>query len=77
MIATKKQAINNDRNLSLKFKGSGHYYIECDYYGKRIGTITTDMPSVDDFRSDTTFESDRVREGYNSLINQIIRNNKL
>jgi len=74
MKATTKQAVNNERNLELRFSGHGHYKISCDYYGKRISCITTNMPAVDNFRSYYD-EPKKIREGYNSLVNEIIRNN--
>lgn len=79
MKATIKQAIRNDRNLTVIMTGYGHWRIECDYRGKRIGTTTTNSVSVDDWNSGH-YERDqdgfnRRKKGYEDLINEIIRAN--
>jgi hypothetical protein len=81
MKATIEQAENNTKNLTIEFKGYGHWKIECDHYGKRISTITTASESVDNFKSDFGETDDnncnRRLNGYVSLCEKIIRHNKM
>ena len=80
MKATIKQAENNEKNLSIQQKGYGHWKIECDYYGERISTVTTNSISIDDFRSEFGEKDEdncnRRLTGYVSLCEEIIRKNK-
>jgi hypothetical protein len=76
MRATIDQAEKNERNLSITKTGYGHWRIECDYRGKRIGTVTTDSQSVDDFNSEFGEKDpdgfNRRKQGYQMLVNRII-----
>ena len=75
MKATIKQASCNERNLTVRLTGYGHWKIECDYRNKRISCTTTDAPAVDDFNSEHWEIKDkcnRRKQGYESLINEII-----
>jgi hypothetical protein len=77
MKATIKQAIRNERNLTVLKTGYGHWKIECDYRGKRISTTTTNSIAVDNWNSDH-FERDqygcnRIKTGYQDLCSEIIR----
>ena len=79
MKATIKQAEQNERNLSIMSTGRGHYRIECDYRCKRIYTITTNTMAIDDFNSEFGEKMDgrnRMKEGYECLVNTIIRDNQ-
>ncbi len=79
MRATIKQAEQNQRNLLIMSTGRGHYRIECDYRGKRIYTITTNTMAIDDFNSEFGEKMDgrnRMKEGYECLVNTIIRDNQ-
>jgi hypothetical protein len=78
MKATIKQAEQNQRNLSIMSIGRGHYRIECDYRGKTIYTVTNNTMAIDDFNSEYGEKMDgrnRMKEGYECLVNTIIRNN--
>lgn len=78
MKATIEQAERNERNLTISSTGSGHFRIECDYRGKRISAITTNTMAIDDFRSEYGEKQDgrnRMKEGYETLCNEIIRKN--
>lgn len=78
MRATIKQAEYNERNLSVKMTSYGHWRIECDYRGKRIGTVTTNSIAIDNFNSEFGEKQDGVnrrKAGYETLINEIIRKN--
>lgn len=74
------QAISNCKNLQIKKTGYGTWKISCDYYKKRISTITHDSVSIDNWNSHNEdkdqHRQNRVKLGYNSLIWQIIRANK-
>lgn len=72
MKASYKQALRNERNLSIEGTGYGHWRIECDYRGKRISCTTTDSMAIDDFRSG---EDDRIKAGYEALCSEIIDGN--
>lgn len=60
--------------------GYGHYKIGIIYRGKEYSTITSDMSSIDDYKSDP-YEKDgrelRHKRGYLSLRNEIIREHDL
>ena len=78
MKATILQAHSNDRNLTILPSGYGHWKISCDYRGKQIHAITTNSVAIDNFNSDPFEKKDgrnRVKEGYQDLINEIIRKN--
>lgn len=78
MKATIKQAEANERNLSITMSGYGHWKISCDYRGKRISTVTTNSVAIDNFNSEYGEKQDRrnrIKEGYEDLINEIIRVN--
>lgn len=80
MKATIYQAEKNERNLTIEFQGRGHWRISCEYRGKTISTITTDSVSIDDFNSEFGEKSwtgcNRVKQGYENLCDEIIRDNK-
>ena len=71
---------NKYRLTVCQFSGYGHYKIGFMWYGKEYTTITTDMPSIDDYKSDE-WEKDgrriRWKQGQECLINQIKRANNL
>ena len=78
MRATIRQAEANYRNLTVIKTGYGHWKISCDYRSKRINTVTTNSVAVDNFNSEFGEKQDnrnRVKEGYEDLINEIIRVN--
>jgi len=52
MKLTINQAETNEKRLTIRQTGYGHWKIECDYRGKRIYTITTDSMAIDDYRSE-------------------------
>lgn len=56
----------NKHNTRVQFSGYGHYKVFTTYYGKEINAITTDMPTIDDFKSDNERRSNgamkRLRE---------------
>lgn len=79
MKATVRQAEMNERNLIISPTGRGHYRISCDYRGKTISTITTNTRGIDDFNSELGELVDgcnRIKQGYEILINEIIRANE-
>ena len=39
-----------DRIVSVRFSGSGHYKVTISKYGKRYTSVTTDMPTIDDYK---------------------------
>ncbi len=69
------KAINNDRNLTIKLTGYGHWKIKCEYKNKIIGCITTNSSAIDDFNSEHWEVKNRRKGGYESLINEIITKN--
>jgi hypothetical protein len=73
-------AERNERNLTITKTGYGHWKISCDYRGKRISTVTTNSMAVDNFNSEFGEKDgrgfNRRKEGYQDLINEIIRNNE-
>ena len=85
MKATIKEAENNEKNLTVKMTGYGHWRIECDYRSKRISTVTTNSIAVDDWNSEQgeTARSykgkgrgyNRNLMGYLSLCTEIINAN--
>lgn len=78
MKATIKQAENNERNLTIKMTGYGHWRVSMDYRGKTISTVTTNSTAVDNFNSEFGDKVDgrnRRKVGYESLCNEIIRTN--
>lgn len=78
MKATIKQAENNERNLTIKMTGYGHWRVSMDYRGKTISTVTNNSIAVDDFNSEFGEKKDgcnRRKVGYESLCNEIIRAN--
>lgn len=38
-----------DRIVSVRFAGSGHYKVTISKYGKHLTATTTDMPTIDDY----------------------------
>ena len=80
MKATIKQAESNERNLSIRMTSYGHWKIECDFRNKRISTVTTNSSAIDDFNSEFGEKDccgyNRRKQGYESLINEIIRKNE-
>lgn len=58
--------------------GYGHYKVGVTYRGKLITTVTSNMPAIDDYKSDD-YERDgrelRRKRGYETLRLQIIRDN--
>ena len=79
MKVTISQAERNERNLTVRMTGYGHWRVECDYRGKRISTVTTNSMAVDDFNSDSGDKDqhgrNRIKQGYESLCSEIIRSN--
>jgi hypothetical protein len=79
MKATITQAIRNERNLRQEMTGYGHWRISMDYRGRRISTVTTDAPAIDDFFNceddDKQDGCNRRKRGYEDLCNEIIRAN--
>lgn len=78
MKATITQAENNDRNLTIKMTGYGHWRVSMDYRGKTISTVTTNSSAIDDFNSEFGDKMDgcnRRKAGYEALCNEIIREN--
>lgn len=78
MKATIKQAENNERNLTIKMAGYGHWRVSMDYRGKTISTVTTNSMAVDDFNSEFGEKKhgyNRRKSGYEALCNEIIRAN--
>lgn len=78
MKATIKQAENNERNLTIRQTGYGHWRISMDYRGKTISTVTTNSTAIDNFNSEFGEKIDgcnRRKSGYESLCNEIIRAN--
>ena len=76
MKATIREAERNERSLRIYPKGSGHFIISCYYRGKNISTITTNTIAIDDFFSNYGDKKDgcnRIKLGYEALINEIIR----
>lgn len=63
-----------------QFSGYGHYKIGIMIRNKMYTTITTDMPSIDDYHSDE-YEKDgrelKQKRGFKCLYNQIKRDNKI
>lgn len=79
MNTTIKQAENNERNLTIKTAGYGHWRVSMDYRGKTISTVTTNSMAVDDFNSEFGEKRDgcnRRKSGYGSLCNEIIHANR-
>lgn len=79
MKATINQAESNERNLKIEMSGYGHWKISIDYRGKRISTTTTNSVAVDNFKSEYGEKQDgrnRVKEGYEDLCNEVIRDNE-
>lgn len=74
-----KQAEKNERNLSIRMTGYGHWKIECDYRNKRISTTTTNSMAIDDFNAEFGEKDhegyNRRKAGYIALIEEIIREN--
>lgn len=67
------------KNLSVSPSGHGHYKVTTTHYGKEISCITSNMPAIDDFKSDE-YEKDgrelRKLRGYKSLRDECIMVNK-
>jgi len=80
MKATISQAEKNERNLTVRPSGYGHWKIECDYRGKRIRTTTSDSISVDNFNSEfgekDKHGTNRRKIGYIELCQEIIDSNE-
>lgn len=78
MKATIRQAEKNDRNLSIRMTGYGHWKVSIDYKGLRISTTTTNSQAIDDFKSDFLDKENgknRRLNGYLTLCEEIIRDN--
>lgn len=79
MKATIRQAEENEKNLSIRKTGYGHWRIECDYKNSRIHTTTTNSMAVDDFNSEfgekDQYRVNRRKQGYEQLCRQIIYDN--
>ncbi len=79
MKTTITQAEKNERNLTVLMSGYGHWKISCDYRGRRISALTTNSMAVDDFNSEFSEKyngRNRRKQGYEDLINEIIRSNE-
>ncbi len=79
MKASIKQALTNERDLRVKKIGYGHWRISCKYRDIVIHAVTIDSIAIDDYNSDPYEKKDgrnRVKQGYEALINHIIRANK-
>ena len=66
-------------DLEIRPSGHGHYKVSTTYYGKKISCVTSNMPSVDDFKSEDGEKDGReLRQlrGYNSLKGECIRKNR-
>ena len=79
-VNTAKHKMSKSNNyLRLEFRGYGIYRITLEYYGKEISCITTNMPAVDDYKSEDG-ERDgrelRTKRGYAALRNEVIRKHK-
>lgn len=77
--STLSQVQRNHRNLSIEKIGYGTYRLSCDYRGKRIFAKSHDSVSVDLYNSDPHERHQRQNSmalGYNSLVWQIIRDNR-
>jgi hypothetical protein len=58
--------------------GYGHYKVGIKYRNKLITTITTNMPAIDDYRSEDGERDGRIlrkKRGYDLLRSEIIRKN--
>ena len=80
MRATIKQAETNERNLVIKFAGYGQYTLSIEYYGKVISCHSTNSIAVDDYNSNEGEKKDgcnRIKTGYVSLCNEVIRKCKI
>ncbi len=66
-------------DLTVTPSGHGHYRVSTTHYGKEISCITSNMPAVDDYKSDD-YEKDgrelRKLRGYRSLRAECISKNK-
>lgn len=56
----------NQHQTRVQFSGYGHYKVFTTYYGKEISAVTTDMETIDAFKSDNDRRSNgamnRLRE---------------
>ena len=71
--------MKNLNNLSVAVSGHGHYKIYTTYYGREISCTTSNMPAIDDFKSEEGEKDGReLRQlrGYKSLRAECIRKNK-
>lgn len=71
---------NKYRLTICQFNGHGHYKVGFMWYGKEYTTVTSDMPSIDDYKSDEWEKDGRKlkwKQGQESLVNQIKRANNL
>ena len=77
--AAKHKMSKSNNYLRLEFRSYGHYRIILEYYGKEISCITTNMPAVDDYKSEDG-ERDgrelRTKRGYEALRDEVIRKHK-
>ena len=67
------------KTLFVQPEGHGHYRVTTEYYGKYIACITSNMPAIDDFKSDED-EKDgrelRKLRGYRELRSECISKHK-
>lgn len=80
MKATIKEAANNERGLTITPAGYGHWKISATYRGKELRAKTNNSEAVDNFRSDPDEKDDygvnRRKNGYETLLSEIIRKNE-
>lgn len=78
MRTSVKEAENNERVLTISPSGHGHWRIACTFKGRRYSTVTTNSVAVDHFNSERGEKYDgknRVKMGYEDLVNEILRAN--
>lgn len=60
--------------MTLMPSGYGHYEVTTDIYGKPFTFITTNMPAIDDYRSDEYDRRElRTLRGYRALRSEAMR----
>jgi hypothetical protein len=71
--------MKNTNNLTVTPSGHGHYRVTTTHYGKEISCVTSNMPAIDDFKSEDG-EKDgrelRTLRGYKSLRAECISKNR-
>jgi len=75
MKATTKEAIKNERQLTIENVGDGRCYVEMTYRNKRIGAYTHDNIAIENFLAEPHETQDgrnRVLKGYSYLCEHIL-----